>query len=322
MNIKKRIKYLATKYSNKKIIFIGTGEFAIKIFTNYDLSVFNIVGIISLDSQKKVFLGHKLIQLSDLEKTDFDAIFVLEDFFKTLNIIEKTLENSHKKSFIKIEPFIKNNIDCSFGTKTFSKFIFLLMNPEEWISFFIKTIALSGSFYLLNKEKRKSANTRLQRFFKTQIYGNQVLRTALFVGQNFKCNGFSSVNGYTILKNNVAFNGMKISGRGMVTIGNCFHSGENCSIITQTHNYNTGTRIPYDPASVYKNVEIEDFVWLGSNVTILPGTKIGEGAIIQAGSVVHGEIPPCAIAGGNPAKVFKYRDIEHFNKLKTEKKFY
>ena len=54
---------------------------------------------------------------------------------------------------------------------------------------------------------------------------------------------------------------------------------------------------------------------------ILPGTKIGEGAIIQGGSVVHGEIPPYAIAGGNPAKVFKYRDIEHFKKLKAEGKF-
>ena len=49
---------------------------------------------------------------------------------------------------------------------------------------------------------------------------------------------------------------------------------------------------------------------------------LDEGAIIQGGSVVHGEIPPYAIAGGNPAKVFKYRNIEHFQKLKAEGKFY
>ena len=49
---------------------------------------------------------------------------------------------------------------------------------------------------------------------------------------------------------------------------------------------------------------------------------IGEGAIIQAGAVVHGEIPPYAIVGGNPAKVFKYRDIEHFQKLKAEGKVF
>ena len=72
---------------------------------------------------------------------------------------------------------------------------------------------------------------------------------------------------------------------------------------------------------IIKDVEIGDFVWIGTNVMILPGTKIGEGAIIQGGSVVHGEIPPLAIAGGNPCKVFKYRDKEHFEKLKAESKF-
>lgn len=35
-----------------------------------------------------------------------------------------------------------------------------------------------------------------------------------------------------------------------------------------------------------------------------------------------GEIPPCAIAGGNPVRVFKYRDTVHFENLKKQKKFY
>ena len=64
---------------------------------------------------------------------------------------------------------------------------------------------------------------------------------------------------------------------------------------------------------------ISDFAWIGARVIILPGSKIGEGAIIQAGAVVHGEIPPFSIAGGNPAKIFKMRDINHFKKLKSEK---
>jgi acetyltransferase-like isoleucine patch superfamily enzyme len=54
----------------------------------------------------------------------------------------------------------------------------------------------------------------------------------------------------------------------------------------------------------------------------LGGVSIGEGAIVQAGAVVVKDIPPYAIAGGNPAKVFKYRDIDHFQKLKEEKKFH
>ena len=55
---------------------------------------------------------------------------------------------------------------------------------------------------------------------------------------------------------------------------------------------------------------------------ILPGVKISEGSIIQAGSVVVNDIEKYAIAGGHPAKVFKYRDIEHYERLKSEKKFH
>ena len=55
---------------------------------------------------------------------------------------------------------------------------------------------------------------------------------------------------------------------------------------------------------------------------VLGGVTIGEGAIIQAGSVIIKDIPKYAIAGGHPAKVFKYRDIEHYIKLKIEKRFH
>lgn len=73
---------------------------------------------------------------------------------------------------------------------------------------------------------------------------------------------------------------------------------------------------------ITKDVVIGDNVWLGINVIILGGVTIGEGAIIQAGAVVVKDIPPLGIAGGNPAQVFKYRDIEHYKKLKREKKYH
>lgn len=47
---------------------------------------------------------------------------------------------------------------------------------------------------------------------------------------------------------------------------------------------------------------------------------IGEGAVIQAGSVVVSDIPIRG-RGGHPAEVFKYRDIERFKRLKEEGKF-
>ena len=67
---------------------------------------------------------------------------------------------------------------------------------------------------------------------------------------------------------------------------------------------------------------IEDFVWLGTNVTIVPGVRIGEGAVVAAGSVVTKNVPSGAVVGGNPAVVIKFRDMEHFSKLKKDKSYF
>lgn len=48
-------------------------------------------------------------------------------------------------------------------------------------------------------------------------------------------------------------------------------------------------------------------VWLGYAATIMPGVRIGDGAIVAAGSVVTRDVPPYAIVGGNPAVLIRYR---------------
>lgn len=136
-----------------------------------------------------------------------------------------------------------------------------------------------------------------------------------------KVNGYSRVSSTTVLGENIHFNGMVISGLGSVQIGNNFHSGKGCVMISQIHNYDKGTAIPYDNTYIYKDIVIENNVWLGDRVIILGGVTIGEGAIIQAGSVVVKDIPKYAIAGGHPAKVFSQRDIQHYEELKLQKKF-
>lgn len=125
----------------------------------------------------------------------------------------------------------------------------------------------------------------------------------------------------TELGKNPNFNGMNVIGKGNVVFGDNFHSGVECMIITQNHNYE-GDAIPYDSTYIEKDVTIGDNVWFGNRVIVLGGVTIGEGAIIQAGAVVVKDIPPCAIAGGNPATVFKYRDKEHYYTLKEQGKFH
>jgi acetyltransferase-like isoleucine patch superfamily enzyme len=160
----------------------------------------------------------------------------------------------------------------------------------------------------------KTMLKKIMRFFCTLAVKNK----AQSYGKELRVNKYSKVTSSTELHNNVNFNGMDISGHGKVVIGSNFHSGTECMIITSFHNYNQGTAIPYDNTYIDKNVTIEDNVWLGSRVIILGGVTIGEGAVIQAGSVVTKDIPRCAVAGGAPAQVFKYRNIQHYEDLKEK----
>ena len=137
-----------------------------------------------------------------------------------------------------------------------------------------------------------------------------------------KVHGRSKVNRWTTLGKNVSFNGMKINGRGRVIIGNNFHSGKDCMMITQIHNYDNGNAIPYDNTVILKNIVIHNNVWLGDRVIVLGGVRIGEGTIIQAGSVVVKDFPKYAIAGEHPAIVFAERYVKPYETLKENKQFH
>ena len=62
-----------------------------------------------------------------------------------------------------------------------------------------------------------------------------------------------------------------------------------------------------DQGRVAKGIEVDDNVWLGAHVVIADGARVGRDAIIGAGAVVRGEIPPFQIAAGIPAKVIRDR---------------
>lgn len=181
----------------------------------------------------------------------------------------------------------------------------------------IPLLARLVSFFLLPRSLRE----RVRHGLIFLLYGIPVWRRAQKVGKGLHCGGPVHVTRKTVLADHVSFNGAFFFGGGPVSFGRWSHSGVGLKVFTRNHDYNTGNAIPYGDKFVVKPVEVGDFVWIGAEVILLPGTKIGEGAIIQAGSVVHGEIPPMAIAGGNPAKVFAWRDAEHFNRLKAEGRF-
>ncbi|RGD94680.1 acyltransferase [Clostridiales bacterium AM23-16LB] len=168
----------------------------------------------------------------------------------------------------------------------------------------------------------KTAIRKLVRKMQRKYYTYEVKKSAALCGNNIIANYKTIVTNKTYLGNNVNFNGMVIQGDGIVKIGNNFHSGTECLMITSDHDYDFGDAVPYGETYIDKDILIEDNVWLGSRVIILGGVSIGEGAIIQAGSTVVTDVPPYAICGGHPARVFKYRDIKHYVALKNAGKFH
>lgn len=104
-------------------------------------------------------------------------------------------------------------------------------------------------------------------------------------------------------------------------------SAEGLTVITGNHHREAGRlfkELMYSRAADEdKDIIVEEDVWIGANVTLLAGVKVGRGATIAAGAVCTKSIPPYAIALGNPAKVigFNYTPEEvvaHETKLYPE----
>lgn len=93
--------------------------------------------------------------------------------------------------------------------------------------------------------------------------------------------------------------GTQISARRRVSLGEDVSVGPYCVISDETLE-----RAEYEELAGLP-IEIERGVWLAGRVTVLPGSRIGEGSVITAGSIVSGTIPAGVIAGGNPARVLR-----------------
>ena len=84
-----------------------------------------------------------------------------------------------------------------------------------------------------------------------------------------------------------------------------------CSVTTYPFNIMGGGWEQFTPAledlPLKGDTVIGNDVWIGQNVTVMPGVHIGDGAIIAANSVVAKDVPAYCIAGGNPCKIIKKR---------------
>ena len=167
--------------------------------------------------------------------------------------------------------------------------------------------------FKFNKLTKKALNLYLQDYYRKRI------KTGVDVFFNGTCRitGMENIEiGDNVHIGDNAF----IRAEGGLFIGDNVHIARNLVLYTHNHNY-LGERLPYDDNFIYKKVIIERNVWVGINVTILPGTHIKEGAIIGAGSVVYGTVEKLSIYGACPANLIKMRDEKHYNNLDQQKKY-
>ncbi len=125
----------------------------------------------------------------------------------------------------------------------------------------------------------------------------------ILIEQPFYCDyGFNMSVGKNFFAN---FN-MVVLDEARVVFGDNVFIGPNCGFYTAGH--------PIDPIERNKGLEfarpiiVGNNVWIGANVTVVPGVTIGDNCVIGAGSVVTKDIPDNTVAVGNPCKVIKSID--------------
>jgi len=100
---------------------------------------------------------------------------------------------------------------------------------------------------------------------------------------------------------------------GKIEIGNHVMIAPHVVIVSHNHSFDNLNVPMRNQALQCLPITIEEDVWISSHVTILPGVRIGRGAIIAAGAVVNHDVEPFSIVGGVPAKKIGVRDGKRDN---------
>jgi acetyltransferase-like isoleucine patch superfamily enzyme len=155
-----------------------------------------------------------------------------------------------------------------------------------------KRLSVATAFYLFNNFVNRIPVYAIRHAFLRSVLRIETARGAavhmrcFFTGRNVSIGPRSVIN-----------RGCYLDGRGPLRIGADVSISPECYLLTLTHD-------PKDAAfGAFANpVFIEDRAWIGARAIILPGVRIGEGAIVGAGAVVTRDVERFAIVAGNPAR--------------------
>jgi acetyltransferase-like isoleucine patch superfamily enzyme len=95
----------------------------------------------------------------------------------------------------------------------------------------------------------------------------------------------------------------ELADRGNITIGNRVSIAPRVTLVTSSHPNQSRIRA-FAPVS-QGPIVIEDDAWLGAGCVVLPGVRIGRGAVVGANSVVHQDVPSLHVVAGHPARTVR-----------------
>ena len=136
-----------------------------------------------------------------------------------------------------------------------------------------------------------------------QFYYRKIMKysigqnAAIFMDCTFDCTCFFSIG-----KNSVINAKCRMDNKSRITIGDNVSISQEVMILSADHDPDAANFKGRD-----RPVVIEDYVWIGSRATIMPGVRLGKGSIVAAGAVVTNDVLPYQIVGGIPAKLLRMR---------------
>ena len=213
-------------------------------------------------------------------------------YFKSI-LYDVKSENLYNMIYLKILFY--------FCKKGFISIYFLL---KEIVLFCIRLLKLY--FKLKSKKyKKKCTPVKIWNLENFDNYTNLVLNGSLYSDIAVGKGSYGNINSIFSNKSNV-----------VLIIGNYVSIAPDVLFIPASeHNYKNLSTYPFkvmycefDYEALSKgSIIIEDDVWIGARAIILSGVRIGQGAVVAAGSVVTKDVEPYSIVAGNPAKHIKYR---------------
>lgn len=161
-----------------------------------------------------------------------------------------------------------------------------MMDAVRWLNFEIL-------LYVCNRLIARIPSHRLRLGFYRHVMRYSVGgRSYIFLDAQFTTRGKFSLGHHSVINEKC-----RLDSRGTLTIGdNVSISAEVC-ILTADHDVQSD-----DFAGRERPVVIEDYVFVGTRAMILPGVRIGRGAVVAAGAIVTRDVEPCGIVAGSPAR--------------------